>query len=119
MEDAVAVPSVRAEMVTTDRVLELQADGAARERVLAFLAREEVQRELAQLGVDPGVASRRAAALSDAEIEQIAGRLDEASAGQFFGMVVNAAVLVFLVLLATDLLCLTTVFPFARCATTI
>ncbi len=47
-----------------------------------FMAREDVRQELATLGVDPNEAARRTASLSDDEIRQIAGRLDELPAGQ-------------------------------------
>jgi len=60
----------------------------------------------------------RVAGLSDEEIQQITGRLDELPAGEgaggAIGIVVVAILIVFLVLLLTDLLGLTDVFPFVK-----
>jgi hypothetical protein len=67
------------------------------------------------LGVDPAEAAQRVAGLSDAEVQQIAGHLDQLPAGQSaVGAILGAALLIFLVLLITDLLGLTDVFPFVR-----
>jgi hypothetical protein len=75
-----------------------------------------VQKEMRSLGVDPAEAYRRTAALSDAEIAQIAGRMDAMPAGEgVIGPIIGAAVLVFIILLVTDLMCWTKVFPFTKC----
>ncbi len=68
-----------------------------------------------ELGVDPAEATARVAGLSDAEIRKIAGRIDQLSAGQgVVGTIIGAALVVFLVLLVTDILGLTDIFPFVR-----
>ena len=108
--------AAQAAMVSTESLVAGPQAAQDRERVLALLEREEVRAELVTLGVDPGVALERVRALSDAEISQIAGRLDEMDAGQGLGPVIGAAVLIFLVLLVTDILCLTNVFSFTRCS---
>jgi hypothetical protein len=70
---------------------------------------------MAALGVDPNEAAARVAALSDAQVREIAGQIDQLPAGQSaIGAVVGAIVIIFLVLLVTDLLGLTNVFPFVR-----
>ena len=67
------------------------------------------------LGVDPEEARARVASLSDREIGQIAGQIDRLPAGQgVLVALIGAALFVFLVLLITDLLGLTHVFPFVR-----
>ena len=105
----------QAALVSTEEVL-AAGDGAAdRARVLAFLDRAEVREQIAALGVDPSEAAARVAALSDAQVREIAGQLDRLPAGQSaVGAVVGAIVIIFLVLLVTDLLGLTNVFPFVR-----
>ncbi|MCP1337131.1 PA2779 family protein [Futiania mangrovi] len=108
--------AAQAAMVSTEALIAGPQAAQDRERVLALLERQEVRAELVTLGVDPGVALERVQALSDAEISQIAGRLDEMEAGQGLGPVIGAAVLIFLVLLVTDILCLTNVFSFTRCS---
>ena len=69
------------------------------------------------MGIDPEEATARVKALSDEEIGRIANKLDETAVGQnAVGVIVGALVLVFIILLITDLLCWTKVFPFTRCA---
>ncbi len=105
----------QAKMVTTDQVIEQSAPSDNRAQVRDFLMREDVRQQLTQLGVDPEEAARRVAGLSDEEVQQIAGRLDELPAGEgFVGVVVGAALIIFLVLLITDLLGLTDVYPFVN-----
>jgi hypothetical protein len=107
--------AARAALVTTDQVL-AESDGAtARERVLAFLDRADVREQMVALGVDPAEAAARVGALSDAQVREIVGQLDQQPAGQgAIAAVVGAIVLIFLVLLVTDLLGLTNVFPFVN-----
>ncbi|MDH3474695.1 MAG: PA2779 family protein [Rhodospirillales bacterium] len=105
----------RAAMVGTDKVVEQAAKADDRARVLDFMAREEVRQQLIDLGIDPEEALRRAASLTDAEIRQIAGELDQLPAGQgAVAAVVGAILIIFIVLLITDLLGLTNVFPFVK-----
>jgi hypothetical protein len=105
----------QAALVSTEEVLAAGSGAADRARVLAFLERAEVREHIAALGVDPNEAAARVAALSDAQVREIAGQLDQLPAGQSaVGAVVGAIVIIFLVLLVTDLLGLTNVFPFVR-----
>lgn len=106
----------QAKMVGTDQVIAEASVSADREKVIDFINRDDVQAEMQALGVDPDEAMSRVTTLSDAEIQQIAGKIDEMPAGEGLGAVVGAIVLVFLVLLLTDILCLTNVFDFTRCA---
>jgi hypothetical protein len=76
--------------------------------------RAAIARELERLGVDPAEAQRRVDALSDAELAALQGRLDQLPAGGFVGAIVGAALIVFLVLLITDLAGLTDVFTFVK-----
>ena len=65
--------------------------------------------------MDPTEAAARVAALSDEQVREIAGQLDQLPAGQgAVGVVVGAILIIFLVLLITDLLGLTNVFPFVQ-----
>jgi hypothetical protein len=102
-------------MIATDAALEQAAAPEARARVSAFLAREDVHEQLVALGVDPDEALARVAALPDREVQEIAGQLETLPAGEgAIGAIVGAAVLIFFVLLITDLLGLTDVYPFVR-----
>jgi len=109
------IDAARAALVTTEQALEPAAAVDARARVAAFLARDDVRRQMAALGVDPLEAASRVASLSDPEVQKIAGQLDRLPAGQSaIAAVIGAAVLIFIILLITDLLGLTNVFPFVR-----
>jgi len=97
-------------IVSTDSVVA----GADRERIASVLERGEVQGRLLALGVDPANARARVAALSDAEAAQLAAQLDELPAGGADILVI--ALVVFLVLLFTDMMGYTKIFPFTRSA---
>ena len=109
------IDAARAALVTTEQAIGQSAPVDARARVAAFLARDDVRRQMAALGVDPVEAANRVASLSDAEVQKIAGHLDRLPAGQdAIVAVIGAAVFIFLVLLITDLLGLTHIFPFVH-----
>jgi hypothetical protein len=75
------------------------------------LARADVIAGLQSRGVSVEAARARVAALTDAEAAQVAAQIDQAPAG---GDVLGVIVTIFLVLLVTDILGLTKVFPFTR-----
>ncbi len=104
----------KAEMVTTDQVIERSDPAEDRTRAMDFMLREDVQQQLTILGVDPEEAARRVASLSDEEIQEIAGRLEELPAGEGVGAIVGVILIIFLVLLVTDLLGLTDIYPFVK-----
>lgn len=110
------VKAARASMIRTEQVLEGPQDiQAKRAKVRRFLGREDVRAQMIELGVDPDEAIARAESLSDAEVAQLAGRLDELPAGQgALETVLIIGVVVFFVLLVTDLVGLTRVYPFVR-----
>ena len=74
-----AIPA-RAEMIETPQLLAPSAD-AQRERVDAFLAREDVQRQLEALGVSPADAANRVAGLTEAELQALSSRVESLPAG--------------------------------------
>jgi hypothetical protein len=105
----------RAALITTEQAIATEQGQDARTRIELLLAREDVRAELIGLGVDPDQASARLARLNDAEVARIAGHLNTLPAGEgAIGAVVGAALFIFLVLLITDLLGLTDVYPFVR-----
>ena len=83
---------------------------ADRGRLASLLDREDVRLQLEARGVTPGEVKARIAALTDEEAATLAARMDELPAGGILGVVL----VVFLVLLVTDILGLTKVFPFTR-----
>jgi hypothetical protein len=76
--------------------------------------RAALARELVRLGVDPQEAQRRVDALSREEVGALQDRLDQLPAGGFFGELIAAGLIVFLVLLITDIAGLTDVFTFVK-----
>ncbi|SDO34061.1 hypothetical protein SAMN04487957_105233 [Halomonas shengliensis] len=106
-----AAPAPADGMVTTQDALAAERAQGDRERIHAVLAREDVREQLVAQGVDPAEVEARVAALSDAEAAQMADRLDEMPAG---ASVVGALFAVFVILLVTDILGLTNVYPFTR-----
>lgn len=106
--------SAQARIVATE---EITAPAAAstlidsRATVNQFLARDEVRQALLGQGVTSQAALERVAAMSDSEVAQLAGRIDQAPAG---GDVLGILFTVFIVLLITDIMGLTKVFPFTR-----
>jgi len=103
---SVPLPAL-AGIVSTEAVVA----SAERERLAGIMDRADVRERLQALGVDPAEAKARVAALSDDEAAQLAARMDELPAG---GDVLGVALIVFLVLLFTDIMGYTKVFPFTR-----
>jgi hypothetical protein len=107
------LPTAYAGIVTTDQLIDLQADAANRDKITDFLTRDDVRRQMARLGVDPSEIEHRVAALSDAEARDVADKIDEAPAGRGgVGVLIVTAVVVFLVFVVTDLIGVTDVFDF-------
>lgn len=111
----VPVPA-QAELIATDRVeVTVQARPSGREILKSLLDRADVRAALESHGVRAEDAKTRVAALSDAEVEELASRFESLPAGGH-GVegVLWLAFLVFLILLITDILGFTKVFPFTR-----
>ena len=103
--------TAQASMVSTTEAMATQAGDSNRDKVTAFLAREDVRTALEAQGVSSASAIDRVKAMSDAEVSQLASRVDQApAAGEILGLIFT----VFIVLLVTDILGLTKVFPFTR-----
>jgi hypothetical protein len=98
--------------VGTPAVLADQQVQFDRERLLSALARGEVQEQLKALGVDPAQAAERVAALTPEEIQALNARMAEMPAGGIDAL--GAVVFIFLVLLVTDILGFTNIFPFVN-----
>ena len=94
-------------VVTTDEL----TTSVEKERVKSFLDRAEVRAQLQNMGVDADSARARVDALTDSEANELAARMDELAAG---GNVLGILLTVFIILLITDILGLTRIFPFTR-----
>jgi len=104
-----------AALIGTDQAIDRAAADAERAQVIAFLARDDVRRGFQSMGVDADEAAGRVAAMSDSEIHQVALRMEQLPAGQGVAeALIGAALLIFIVLLVTDLMGVTDVFPFVK-----
>jgi hypothetical protein len=102
--------TAQANIIATDEIMSPAAT-SNRDRVNAFLAREDVSQAMLGQGVSALAATERVKAMSDSEVAQLAGRIDQAPAG---GEVLGILFTIFIVLLVTDILGFTKVFPFTR-----
>lgn len=106
--------TAQAAMIASDQVAQetmAPAPVGDRAKIIDAFSRPEVQAELVKRGVDPAQAEARIAALSDEEAAKLAQDIDNAPAGAGF---LGVIVFIFLVLLVTDILGLTKVYPFTR-----
>ena len=104
-----------AKMIGTQTVMEADRVQAAREVVRRTLAREDVTAALVAQGIDVVEARARVNSLGDAEILRLADTIENAPAGGgALGTIVGAAVIVFIVLLITDILGFTDIFTFVK-----
>jgi hypothetical protein len=113
--NATMIQTAHASLISTEQVARAAGSGEAESghaRLAAMLARADVQAEMERQGVDTALAAERIAALTDEEATMLADQVDRAPAGGIIG----AILLVFFVLLVTDILGLTKVFPFTRSA---
>jgi len=101
-------------MFTTLEVMEGITLNQEREKIITFMESEEVQAKMISMGVDPREAIHRVAGLSAKEISTLSQEIDKAPAGAGVGSIIGAAVFVFIVLLITDILGFTKVFPFTK-----
>jgi uncharacterized protein DUF6627 len=106
---------VRAAMVDTGDIFKQNQHDLSRKHINIFLDRSEVHKYLVDWGINPDEAKARVDSLTDQEIENIASRMDQLPAGgDAFGVIVGGALIVFIVLLITDILGLTDVFTFVK-----
>jgi hypothetical protein len=100
-------------LIRTEQLLPAAPPSApgAHARLLATLDRADLAQRLHERGVSIDELRARVAALTDAEAAELLARIDEAPAGSdVLGMLFT----VFIVLLVTDILGFTKVFPFTR-----
>lgn len=101
--DAVAAGAAVGSMAATAHL--------ARARLASVLARPELSAQLVGLGLAPEEAARRIAALDDSTAIEAATDLDRVPAGAGLA---GIAVFVFALLILTDVMGLTRIFPFTR-----
>ena len=103
------VAPVQAGMIGTGHLLAAEQARLDRASLSSLLEREDLQKQLAALGVDVNDARNRVAGLTDAEVARINQRLAELPAG---GDVLGVIVLIFVIFVITDVIGATDIFPF-------
>lgn len=102
-------------LISTEQAAAAQTAGARSEahaRLQAALDRDDLAAMFKARGVSTDELRARVAALTDAEAQQMVEQIDQAPAGA--SDVVGVLFTVFIILLVTDILGLTKVFPFTR-----
>jgi len=106
-----ATSPIHASMLGTGPLIEAEQSAVDRDRLLAQLEREEVREQLQALGVQPEFAAERIARMTDAEIRMLSEQLDELPAG---AGLLGVALFIVLLLVITDALGITDIFPFVH-----
>jgi hypothetical protein len=104
-----------AAMVPTEATIYKIKIQDARDHLKTLISREDIKNALISQDIDPMEAKARVDSLSDSEVIEVADKIEQLPAGGgAFGAVIGAALIVFLVLLLTDILGYTDVFPFVN-----
>lgn len=85
-------------VVGTSEAMVAGQSGDALARVRGVLARDDVRDRMIELGVSPAEVEGRLAALTQAELNELADRLDQAPAGGDFLVVVGIVFVVLMIL---------------------
>jgi len=108
---SLSMPAARAEMIGTGTVLNAEQRAADFAELHQLLSRADVSQKLIELGVYPADVQQRIESLSDAELQSLTGQISSLPAG---GDALGLIVFLFLVLLVTDIMGYTNVFPFVK-----
>lgn len=104
-----------AAMIGTETAVDMARGQEAREHLKGLLAREDIRKAFTAQGIDPEEAQRRVEALSNAEVVRLSKKVEKLPAGgDPLGAIIFAGLFVFVVLLITDILGYTDVFPFVK-----
>jgi hypothetical protein len=104
-----------AAMVPTEATLDKIIAQDARDHLKTLISRNDIKDALISQGIDPDEAKARVDSLSDSEVIKAADKIEQLPAGRgAFGALIGAALIVFIVLLLTDILGFTDVFPFVK-----
>jgi len=113
----IAIPyqPLLAAMVPTEATIYQFKTQDARDHLKTLISRNDIKNALISQGIDPDEAKARVDSLSDSEVIEVADKIEQLPAGAgVFGAILGAALIVFLVLLLTDILGFTDVFPFVK-----
>ena len=112
---SLVVAPAQAAMVGTADILKAQSSDLARQKVKLFMERQDVVQQIQAWGVNPAEAQARVDTMTDPEISLLASKIDQLPAGgDALGFIVAVAIIVFVVLIITDIIGVTDVFTFIK-----
>lgn len=109
---SLSLPAAQAGMIGTDMFANAEHVETQRQDILDLLEREQMREQLMSWGVEPADAEQRVSSMTAAEVQSLHDRMQDMPAGG--SSVVGALLVGFLVLLVTDILGYTDVFPFTK-----
>ena len=86
--------SIQAGMIGTDQVVAGAQDQANRDKVLNFVTRGDVVKQLETLGLSASTAKERVSAMTQDEVNQMAGKIDSLPAGADSGAWIAAVIII-------------------------
>ncbi len=105
------VTTAQAAVVSTERLVTAKQAQQDRTRVQILLKRSDIKKKLRAQGVTPDEVQARVNSMTDTEVIALADRLERLPAGKG---VLEVALIAFIVLLITDALGVTDIFPFIK-----
>lgn len=104
-----------AQIVSTGAVIGQPTAVSSKEKLVQIISRADVAKRFQEMGVDSKVIEARIASMTDEEASKMAHQIDTLPAGaDAGGAIIGAIVLIFIVLLITDILGVTKVFNFTE-----
>ena len=106
--------SASAAMIGTESAIDQTVVAQNRDKVEAFMNRADVREQFQKMGLSARDAQSRVASMTDQEINKVAGKIDELpAAGSTAGTLLIVLLVVFIVLVITDILGWTKIFPWS------
>ena len=106
--------SSNAAMIGTENAIDQTLTTQNRDKVEAFMTRTDVREQMQKMGVNADDATSRVASMTDQEVSKVAGKIDELpAAGGGAATVLIVLLIVFIVLVITDVLGWTKIFPWS------
>lgn len=106
------LPAAQAATISTTAMLHQSDIAGQRARIDTMLKRQDVRNEMLKLGVNPADVQARVNSLTDRQVQTLADRMNQLPAGG--DSLLGVLVFVFVLLLITDILGYTDVFPFVK-----
>lgn len=101
--------NANAALIGTENAISQSQTATNRARVEAFMGRADVQTQMEKMGIPAADAQSRVAAMTDDEVNQVAGNINTLPAGGVNALAI--VLIIFIILVITDLLGWTKIFP--------